>query len=81
MTSGVTSEIDLGGDNVASGDGILLDGRNLYDPVDVRARRDEARDLLRVRLGPFDHRSRERSSRPVQQRYLLGGGVKGSGHL
>jgi hypothetical protein len=28
--AGVTSEIDLGGDNVASGDGILLDGRNLY---------------------------------------------------
>jgi hypothetical protein len=28
--AGVTSEIDLGGDDVASGDGILLDGRNLY---------------------------------------------------
>jgi len=28
--SGVTSEIDLGGENVNSGDGILLDGRNLY---------------------------------------------------
>jgi hypothetical protein len=29
-SSGVTTEIDLGGDNVESGDGILLDGRNLY---------------------------------------------------
>jgi hypothetical protein len=28
--AGETSEIDLGGDDVASGDGILLDGRNLY---------------------------------------------------
>ncbi|MGH2555253.1 MAG: superoxide dismutase [Actinomycetota bacterium] len=28
--AGVTSEIDLGGENVNSGDGILLDGRNLY---------------------------------------------------
>lgn len=28
--SGVTSEIDLGGEDVAFGDGILLDGRNLY---------------------------------------------------
>jgi hypothetical protein len=29
-SSGVTSEIDLGAENVESGDGILLDGRNLY---------------------------------------------------
>jgi hypothetical protein len=28
--SGVTREIDLGGEDVAFGDGILLDGRNLY---------------------------------------------------
>jgi hypothetical protein len=28
--SGVTSEIDLGSENVMSGDGILFDGRNLY---------------------------------------------------
>jgi len=29
-SSGVTSEIELGGDDVASGDGILLDGRDLF---------------------------------------------------
>jgi hypothetical protein len=29
-SSGVTSQIDLGGDNVALGDGILLDGPNLF---------------------------------------------------
>lgn len=28
--TGVTNEIDLGGESVPSGDGILLDGRNLY---------------------------------------------------